>query len=431
MGIDISVVGKWRSGARTPSRADAFARITKAIDSLVTDPLARRMLHFHEHEHCLHVTVHALGEPIDFMWEPGTRIAAGAKTSTVGPGFHAWVVDLLNKVGAAAGLEWDWSEDEAAFSRDGDFAALQRSMAGLLRALAGAFLDAAHGLGGVACNMPIGLYPQEEPIAFSYTPLGPRDRAWWEAARRGEELETLCREFYPWWDREQDAAYWRKVGLGVMWVDVPWHPPDDEDEDNTCRLALEAMERAATLDPSMPLPVDDIAELAAMLDGEDEDDAERPPRPGGVGYRRGLTRRVAPGGWSLLVPGYYYEDWHEDEGVLVFGFADRAVHISTYTVRPDGRAIPAPTLVEDFQFEGEPGSEVFTYVDGAVRGRAMIGPLEEDDSEPGFALQGCMASDGEVAVITVAFADEADGQWALDTWKSLAHFGDGGSEADA
>ena len=420
MGIDVCAIGRWKAG-RVP-RADAFTRIREAVDGLITDATDRRMLRFDEHEHSLYAFVHTLSEPIEFMWEPDGAINAGTKTSTVGPGYHAWVVDLIKRIGTAAGIEWDWSHDETEYSRDGDFAALQDAMARLLRLLATSFLQD-DSTGGFICNMRLGF--SCEPLgAFSLTPLGPRDRDWWESAKAGPALIERCRDFYIWWERAQDAAYWHKLGLALMWIEVPWHPPNDESEENTCRLALEALDRAITLDHTLSIPAEDMNELAEMLDLDPEQDEVPRPRPDGVGYQRHPTSRSAPGGWSVRVPGYFYEQWKQEEGVLTFWHGDRAVHVTTYSFdAPAGDHSKPPTaanLAADYEIEAPPDTERFEHTQDGLVGRAAVTAFHEDDFE-GLGLQGCMAADAALAAVTVVFAEESDREWAIATWRSLTY----------
>ncbi len=239
------------------------------------------------------------------------------------------------------------------------------------------------------------------PGEYCQSPLGPLDSAWWESARRDDTLPARCREFYMWWDRQRDAAYWRKLGLALLWTEIPWRPPADEAEENTCRLALEALDRAITRDPKQPIPAAAMNELAEILDLDPEEDELRPPDPGGIGYHRRTMRRHAPGGWSLEVPGYFFREWNEEDGQLSFWFGDRSTFISSYHIPPkDGKPIPAATLAADFAPDAPDDAERLEHADDGHIRHAVIVPYEEDDFR-GRSLQGCIAADGQCAIVTV------------------------------
>lgn len=434
MGVGLSAIASVPVRAGKPlSRADAFAKLREAIDTRLTDPLDHKLLSFNEQEHTLYVLIHPLTEHLELVWEPAQnkgappRIIATTKTSTLGPGYHAWLVDLLKEIGPSCGLSWDWSEDESSFAVDGDFAALQRVMSDQLHAMAAAFLEHADGeMGadsGFAVNMSIG-FGAVRPGEFTQTPLGPRDRAWWESIAAGHDLPARCREFYMWWDRERDAGYWYKLGLSLMWTEIPWRPPTDETEEALCRLALDALDRACTIDRSISLPAGEMNELAELLELDPEADELPQPRPDGIGYHRGPMNRRGPGGWGLVVPGYFFQEWDEGSGQLSFWHGNRSVFVSSYEIPlKDGKPVPAAELADSFgPDENEAATDTLEASDEQHLRRAIIAPYEEDGFV-GQTLQGCVAAEGQCAIVTVVFADPDDRPWAEETWKSLKHQG--------
>jgi hypothetical protein len=76
------------------------------------------------------VTLHPAAEAL-YLEADGETVTASAKTSNVGPGYHAFLVFVLDSVQASLGLKWEWAEedDETGFARHGDFARLQAEMA--------------------------------------------------------------------------------------------------------------------------------------------------------------------------------------------------------------------------------------------------------------------------------------------------------------
>src|SRR5262249_8501108 len=84
-------------------------------------------------------SLHPCAEDVEMVVpEPG-RIAVSAKTSTVGPGYHACLCDVMHRLGDALAIDWDGSGDEAGpgdetgYFRTGDPRALEDEFVRWLR----------------------------------------------------------------------------------------------------------------------------------------------------------------------------------------------------------------------------------------------------------------------------------------------------------
>lgn len=410
MGICISAIGRLARRARP---GDLFEAIAGAVEGEVRDPFDQALLSCTTEDGRLLVGLSPLSQPVTFeLGSPGT-LTVETKTSTLGPGYHAWVVDILKAVGVRCGIEWDWSEDETEFARDGDFAALQEAMSGFLGAFATSVLS--HDPGGpVLINAGMG---GERTLRtdFTLTPLGPRDRAWWERARRLRGTGEASRQFYPWWNRERDALDWRSIGEALMWSEVEWRPPGNEREEAVMRGALLALDRACTMDHSLGVFASEANELAMFLD-LDGDGPTPVPAPTGIGYRRETVRRRAPGPWSLELPAYFGVHWDEEEGELRFFHARKSVCISTFEAGDDSGRNSTP--VEEFRSMLPEVTDWIEFRSGGRRGCARIA-WEEADGSGAWVLSGCMASAGESAIVLVIFDDEDQREWALGVWRSV------------
>lgn len=142
------------------------------------------------------LTLHPAEESI-FFERRDNRILCSAKTSSAGPGYHAYVVELLDRVGREHGLRWKWefapdaevSGDECEFFQRRDFALLQADMARHLRALARYLVD--EQVEEASLSLPVGFFPVQP--GRLRTPLGPQDLSWAQqiAAADDEELENF------------------------------------------------------------------------------------------------------------------------------------------------------------------------------------------------------------------------------------------------
>ena len=435
MGLGFLIHGSARGRGllrRKPSHAELCRRLQEAIFQAVPDPLQHRLLRFQAHEAGMAVTFHPAAEPVDFGFGDDGEMTVSAKTSSVGPGYHAMLVELLAEIGPAADITWDWSDhdegegDETGYHESRDFGALQDEMLAWLKGLAKHLLEIDRGeIRGIALSMPLhyGLVTDH----FAHSPLGLWDRGWFEAlaASEGERAASLAAAFFPWWNHPADAAYWRDCALVLAWTELPWTPPVDEAEQQLYELVVECFGRARRLDPAIGLPVPEIAEIRDLLNA---DDKAQPPRPEGIGFRRGSRRRWFAGGWSVELPGYFREvDDDENEGTSLFVHGERVLRTSSFSFSAKtSDAETAQDMVRKMKAEHDGSGFCEGYQDDA-----LLGWGSEDKSEQGdyWNLQACVGKDngglGRLCVLTFSYDDPAqDRDWALRTFKSVQHHED-------
>lgn len=407
-----------RNGKRL-SKADLFSEIRKAVEDSCDDPFLARMIDFgdSEVEHEYAVVLYPGAEAVFFSWDPAGTVFASCKTSTAGPGYHVYAIDVVKRVGEKCGIAWVW-EDEAEYAPDGDVAVVKEHMRAFLRALAGSFLKDQERDFTMAVNMDMFAPTPADNQVFSITPLGPRDRTWWEAAMRAEDTDTFAKEFYPWWDVERDAAFYLNTGLLLLWTKIKWFPPMSEAEEAEMQLALECLERAEEMGAKVPR--EEMEEIRALMELEDDDEEVPEPVMGRIGYYRAVISRRLPGGWTVKLPGYWGESYDEETGCVTIFFNERAVHITTYGFDPHpGKPPPDPDEVASFPDEIPQGAEKVKFkVDGVV-GRGIITETEEDGEE-GIILQGTAATSKSFAHITVWYKEEKDRKWAKQVFESLS-----------
>jgi hypothetical protein len=354
-------------------------------------------------------------EPIALRRREGGGLLCTAKTSTAGPGYHRLVVALMDHLAEDLGLDWAWSGDETCegdetgYGGHRDFDRLQQYMAAFLRRLCGILLEhlPAHPtlMTGVAPELGT---PRAEGVISR---LGVRPAALIREIADASDHDLLAHaaDWYPWWDEAMSARAWRNLGLGLMWVELPWTRPTDEEEQWLYELALHAMAQAAALDPALDLPAREIAEVRALLAATPE--PERPPAPDGIGYRRGPLRVDVGDGWSLEAPGYFWRQVLDDGCTLAFAHGRRLIMASTLGLEPrPGRA--------DARV-GPPDGASFVFERDGLTGWADLERQQGADGAPWCKLRGTVASPTGAAIISVGFADEADLPWAKAVLESV------------
>jgi hypothetical protein len=372
------------------------------------------------------------------------EVTVKGEFAPVGPGYQTFVGRLAQRIGTEHGLVWATREAEAAAEPDDAGGADDDAVVAArpTPAFDGAILDPARaadraaaehsyltwlgsgliaarevrrrGSGTVHLGTPPGL--RFDVDAALATSLGPRDDAWLEAAVGDSRLAV---DVTPWWADATDARFLLNRALCLMWTDVRWRQPVDDDERRVHEEVLRLLARAFPLDPSLPYPWRDWHELAQFRGTEDamtrqvEARAERAEAGPSIGYRRRPVTIVHEG-WELEVPGSFTEQRTAEE--WTGGESGRTITIAaTETGTADGPMSPQAFLE---QVSRHLGPEALTLDDGEVLGRARLTTDATSGLEVGV-LEGYSAVRGRGAAIRITFDDSADYRWALDAWRAL------------
>ena len=365
------------------------------------------------------VALHPASAPAEVRVGGSGRVRVTATTTPAGPGYHAFLCDLLRAFAADFGLGWDPAagRDPTGYFFDPDRAACERHF---LDWLAAACLPDPPALGLRPADLT---FTHPGPVL---TPLGPRPREW-----------PAGRDFFPWWSPELDTTFYRNRALCRLWAEFPWRPPVTETEGELTDQIAADLATAYKLDPAGELPWREWLEVLAAVENDRDgftvtpvDSALRDAvalragevSAGGdrIGYRRHPVRVRLSGGWSVEVPGDFAREW--GEGRTWTGWAGpRTVwfHAEGFT-KPDGSTPTAAEAVAVGRRSLPDGQPVPPLAADGLRGEAVWGEAEEDGRRA-WRLSGVAAAGGQVAVLHVYAEDPGDKSWAVTTWKSLRH----------
>jgi hypothetical protein len=340
-------------------------------------------------------------------------VEVSAKTSGAGPGYHEFLVELLDSLERDAGLAWsDDGEDgdygdETGYRTERSAPALRAAMARQLSALASIVVDKVGA--GALLNMSIGDTPAV--TAFAASPLGEWSKEWFEraAGADGELLLQLAEEFLPWWETGLTARNLTKFGKALCWTAVRWVKPQTAAEEHAIKSALACFEHARRLGAA-DLPELEIAELLRLL--SDEASPDLAPGPVGMGFRRRSYNVLLPGGWSLKVPGYFHEDLEDDGTTQVYWFGERTLRASA--LRFGGSKPPGEILAMAMQGRGRALDGLDDGLTGAVH-------TTRDEADACFLTHATIA--GEQSLLSLSFAHqaEADREWAESVAGTARH----------
>lgn len=306
-----------------------------------------------------------LGGELSILWRPegepaGPWLVRGTCVSTpAGAGLHRAAAELLDNLPVR-----DLAvEDETGFFRHRDFRRMReehfypwlRTLVDVCRRESG------KGVSGMRLCWDLEQYAPEDIPDTVVTPMG-RFRLS-ELVDLVEEggIEALASRFFLWNGRTQDARFFRNRAINALWEDCCFAPSARSLEDGAINAAiLDDLERAAKLDPTLPLPRGAYLEVCGLA----ERDPALPDGPAleeefAPGYRKGMVTH-AVGALRLNLPGAYLCGWEEWEGGGAHLWSDGGDspvwRVSAYRVR-EGEArftdnLNALNGVEDLELKG-------------------------------------------------------------------------------
>lgn len=399
------------AGSLAPSAAASLRRIEEFLRNRAGDALSGSWLDDPEGSPALWMQLHPAAEPARFAFDGDGTLTAQARTSSVGPGFHIFVCDLLRELGEALAIEWTEIEDDTTYFATRDDGMVYVEMQAWLRAVVERCLamqqDRCHNL---MIAMPSGhVFHAGEALV---TPLGPRNQQWMQEVITGARSGS---DFFAWWNDRRDATYYLRRALCLMWREVRWRAPLLDGERKLLREVTALLERGYALDPEHAWPAREWREIAGYL-GADAPALPAPAEAPPIGYRRGAVAVSLAGGWHLEIPGSFAEAWRSDELWHAFD-SGRDVWFSAFRARPaaDGSEQSAEQVLR--QQPVTPG-EQFEFEEPGYGRRASFG-LVEENGRSYWRLLGRTTTSGRFSLVTIAVASRDDLEWALGVWRSV------------
>lgn len=295
--------------SRPASAQDLFKEVSRVLPRLAS-PLSAS---FSTADEEFLADLHPAEEPVFFTSPTPGVLCVEAKTSTAGPGYHMWLCGVIESL--AKEMRFDWEPpsedflDETGYFHDRDKARLFAEMDSFRKALFGHVVDSPREPGG---RLAIGLPPtlQYRMPGTLHTVLGPRDLAWAESM----VADGDPREFWPWYDEGTGASFRLGLAKTLLWREVRWRPPLDDQEKNLL-AQVDSLLTEASRDLPEAIPWREWKELREYIgkrDALDRDIAARAAEATGtlIGYRRhDVVAHCGP--WRFTYPGSKKES---DEG---------------------------------------------------------------------------------------------------------------------
>jgi hypothetical protein len=373
----------------------------------------------------LQLTTHPASAPIDVTLD-GARITFAAKTSTVGPGYHADLCDTLHALGSALDVEWEPPDEEEGTGDDtgyfvtGDHDALESEMLRWLQRTAGVLLEHQkdHDT-GLSLSMPLSPRYHGPPDAALLTQMGPRDADW---LRRVHDDPHAGIDVFPWWAAGRGASYELGRVLVHLWLDVRFdaafpggdgtHAATDE-EKSLGRELLARLDRAYRADSTLDYPWAAWGMLHDDVVDADDDDLSEMIRDradadeGTIGYRAWDVDLSLADGWAVTVPGSFSTQFDED-GTWSAWEHGYAVWVTAFSRSKDG--VPAPAEEMFSERSSEEGTAV--VIEGLEKPYLAYEDSFEEDGDEYWRITAQVARPGRMLLVTVVVPEEESLDWA-------------------
>ncbi|MEL7257117.1 MAG: hypothetical protein AAFN80_04645 [Pseudomonadota bacterium] len=328
-----------------------------------------------------------LEEDVHFTIENGV-LRVSAKTSSLGPGYHAHLANSLRKLADANGFEWQEDEeyfDETGYFSNDNFEVLQSEHDKIGHSLAGLLIKQAElGMNNFRLGLPadfnvMGLND------FALTSLGPRPKSFFE--------NFSAEAYFIWWEKNLSPQTRQYMAEALLWSELSWAAPLAPHDQVLAATALEL-----TTDLELPWQ----AELRSLIDAQ----KPRAPTLDGIGYKRHHFRRRGTGHWTLLVPGYF--ELEADDDKLIWWWSNRSIYFSSLSFNGSRSATNEIRKEKRYDFSEEANGCMYS---------AKFSTDSEDESY--IHLHGTVEAEGTVAILTITMGDPSDREWALDILRSV------------
>lgn len=362
-------------------------------------------------------------EDVYFTLKDGGILSISAKTSGAGPGYHAYLTGLFERMREACGLSWDDDavEDDTGYWHSHDFEELRKSMASWLASLADALVENHMGgnVSGLAICMGTEHVPENDEHYAAHL-LGWLERDFFRAIQQRGATEEDCEAFFIWWDEQTTPSFFLKCAVCMVWCDCNWLPPVTDREKSLFTATFLCLESAWDDDAMLPFPVREWKEMAALSESHEimEELERRFPgeTPAGetIGYLRGMVRINIGSGWRITMPGTMHDELDgDDDTVQVYWDRTRTVRVSCFTVTGNGNGISAESLLDTVTEDVADAKDFSPENPQNILARVAHTPQKDEDGAEYFGSFFFAAVDaGRILYISVFYDDERDKAWA-------------------
>ncbi len=294
-------------------------KIFKAILATLNDSRVNPIALFSEYNiinsKSLVYSFHPAADPVYFDFEEDNQLKVSINTGSLGAGYHAFFVSILDRL--AKRLDILWTEDEeipdkTLYFSTRNFDDLKLFFATSLKHYSENLINHFNkGFSNFMLSMPYG-YPLIEKDFFALSPLGYWGKSFFLDITNSvdDDLLEFADEFFIWENSSMDASFWFKSALSMIWLYYPFRSPIDSLEEDLYRKILYSFEMAYKSDTSFAYPWAIWRDIANYIDDDimiKEIQARKPERVlssqiNEIGFRSEFGRSILSAGFSIVMP---------------------------------------------------------------------------------------------------------------------------------
>ena len=365
-------------------------------------------------DHGFRVRLVPFEEDIYGQWEDGS-LCVSARTNSAGPGYHAWLIQLLDRLkGRPLAVE-----DETGYYEHRDFKALQGSMMGWLKGLSDHLLEMAESddCNNLSVSMAIDWAP-EDSSHFTCCPLGYFEKSFFERASQGLADGS---EFFIWWNQKPDAHFFKNCAANLIWCENNWLPPETKEEQSIIRTTLACLEKAYGLNNKLLYPVAEWQKLLQLLN-EEKRIKKWQARLGNagestLGYRHGNISSNA-NGWRITHSGKMHFECMED-GTSVWWDDSITIRLTVMTVQFKEEVENKSQALLQSVLRNESGYEPVSLRNDTIHA-AIQHTQYEENGELLWQTRLNATLDNELLILSIYYPDESNRDLVVKICASVA-----------
>lgn len=377
----------------------------------------------------VHVRFHPAADPMKIWFAEESTIHINADSSSVGPGYHLFLCELIWALTKKFDLAWaresaDGEKQNAVFFT-GDPDEIYKEMFAWLGSMASSALAMSASGGSFNLSMsPSYQFFSEHPLI---TPMGPRSKEWLQEVARNPQAGA---DVFPWLEPGITPQFLLNRALTHMWTDVHWCRPVADGDEAVQRTVLNLLREACKLDPSLNYPWAEWLEIMGYLQAEDEltavvsKHAASAPKTAPIGYRRREVKAILDQGWSIMIPGSFSESATFDPQTMnhtwQYSGDNLVIWFTTYPTYGDqaGNIMPVEEAVLELD---ELQQNIGNLVDEDTKGKIWRRTFITGDPDRGQAwrFSSILLVPGRLALTHIFSDKKEDLEWALNFFKAI------------
>ena len=269
--------------------------------------------------------------------------------------------------------------------------------------------------------MSLDCFPDDN-THFACSSLGFWDKSYFDQIKSSDCDLSAFGEFFIWWNKAQDASFYKKSALAIIWFDLNWLPPVNEESTARYRSAMTCLEKAYSLNPHDEYPIAEWLEIANLIQDENLSAmlATRFLGAQGIdtptlGFCRGNLRSLVPGGFHITHPGKLYSEYNDG---MAWWDGKRTIRATVLTVTLKEGVEPSnETLLGSGINSGD--FEPFRKLKNREIAAQIKHSVIDENGKPVFMTQLEAAYNNNLLILSIFYEAEQDKDWAIEICASV------------